>query len=94
MPAATDDGVTLVRRVWIEAGCIQCGWCSDLIPEVFQVSRIEPCVIRGEARSDGSSTPNREERAPLLRPIVDAEANILDFVAAGCPSLVIKFSDQ
>lgn len=84
----------MVRRVWIEPGCIQCGWCSDLIPEVFQVDDTHECVIKGTARSDGSTTPNRDERAALLRPILDAEAGFLDFVAAGCPSLVIKFSER
>jgi len=94
MPADTGDEATLIRRVWIESGCIQCAWCSDLIPEVFLVSDVHQCAVKGRVRSDGSTTPNRDERAALVLPIVDAAAGFLEFVAAGCPSLVIKFSDQ
>jgi ferredoxin len=27
----------LIRRVWIEEGCISCNLCEDLAPEVFEV---------------------------------------------------------
>lgn len=94
MSAGTGDEATLIRRVWIEVGCIQCAWCSDLIPEVFLVSNAYECTVKGGVRSDGSTTPNRDERAALILPIVDDAAGFLEFVAAGCPSLVIKFSDQ
>ena len=84
----------MIRRVWIEPGCIRCAWCSDLIPEVFQVSEARECEVKGGARCDGATTPNREERAILARPLVDADAGFFEFVAAGCPSLVIKFSQD
>ena len=27
----------VIRRVWIEEGCISCNLCEDLAPEVFEV---------------------------------------------------------
>ena len=27
----------MIRRVWIEEGCISCNLCEDLAPEVFEV---------------------------------------------------------
>ena len=92
MAGSDGDEVTVIRRVWIEPGCIQCAWCSDLIPEVFQVGDARECAVKAGVRSDGATTPNRDERAALTRPLVDTEAGFFEFVAAGCPSLVIKFS--
>jgi ferredoxin len=79
-----------VARVWIEEGCIQCGWCSDLVPEVFLVTRENRCEIRAEARLDGATDDNRVTRAPLRVTRNGADATFMEFVAAGCPAAVIK----
>lgn len=94
MPPPTKDLVAVVRRVWIELGCIQCGWCTDLIPAVFSVSASHRCVIRGEVLADGRTTPNRDERRHLAAPLLEDDARYLDFVAAGCPANVIKFAED
>ncbi len=36
-----------MKKVWIEPGCITCGSCQYLAPEVFEVtdrSRVRPCA--------------------------------------------------
>ena len=36
-----------IKKVWIEPGCISCGSCQYLAPEVFEVtdrSRVKPCA--------------------------------------------------
>jgi len=33
----------VIRRVWIEEGCISCNLCEDLVPEVFEVKAGETC---------------------------------------------------
>jgi hypothetical protein len=81
-----------VGRVWIESGCIECGWCTDLLPAVFEVRAGKPCIIAAAARSDGRAGANRRERSPLAKPFHDKDARFLEFVADGCPAKVIRFS--
>lgn len=33
----------MIRRVWIEEGCISCNLCEDLVPEVFEVPAGDTC---------------------------------------------------
>ena len=33
----------MIRRVWIEEGCISCNLCEDLVPEVFEVPPGDTC---------------------------------------------------
>lgn len=79
-----------VARIWIEAGCIQCGWCSDLVPDVFLVTGDALCEIRGQARVDHLTDDNRTSRILLVKPFEGAEATFIEFVAAGCPAAVIR----
>jgi len=79
-----------IRRVWIEPGCIACGWCTDLVPAIFIVGEGKACVIAAAARKDGSRGANRREKSPLKRMLTRADAEFLCFVADGCPAKVIK----
>jgi ferredoxin len=76
-------------RIWIEPGCIECGWCHNLSPEVFVLTQ-DGMSIRSDARLDGLQSPNHSERAPLT-PEVQAtlDPTLLQFVVDGCPSKVI-----
>jgi ferredoxin len=35
-----------IKKVWIEEGCISCGLCSDMCPDVFEMPD-EALVIEG-----------------------------------------------
>ena len=39
----------MIKRVWIEEGCISCSLCSDLVPEVFVVENGDSCIVRDDA---------------------------------------------
>jgi len=78
--------------IWIEEGCIQCGWCQNLEPRVFLVTA-QGCEIRGEARIDGLASANRHERKALVADLLDeAGAGFMRFVADGCPVQVIHMT--
>jgi hypothetical protein len=82
-----------MARVWIEAGCIQCGWCQNLEPRVFIITETG-CEIIGECRIDALTDDNRPHRSALREGILDAAAlEYLPFVAGGCPVQVIQLSD-
>lgn len=77
------------RRIWIEDGCIHCGWCQNLMPQVF-IADAAGTRILGAARSDGITSDNRSERSPLRRGRLPAdELAFVPFVADGCPTHVI-----
>lgn len=84
------DPEATVNRVWIAPGCIECGWCTDLLPEVFEVEAGAACVIAASARKDGRSGTNQREKSPLKRALRGKDADFLGFVADGCPAKVIK----
>jgi ferredoxin len=78
--------------IWIDEGCIQCGWCQNLEPAVFFVSE-EGCVIRAEARRDDIQGTNREEQSRLRPGVLDSDGvSFMRFIADGCPVQVIKLS--
>jgi ferredoxin len=78
--------------IWIEDGCIQCGWCENLEARVFQVTA-HGCEIRADARSDRGGGANRDERSALRPGTLDVAATqFIRFVADGCPVQVIKFT--
>lgn len=86
------DSVPDKTAIWIEEGCIQCGWCQNLEPAVFFVSG-DGCVIRAEARRDLVQGPNRDEQSRLRPGLLDSEGvNFMRFIADGCPVQVIKLS--
>jgi ferredoxin len=78
-----------ITHVRIEPGCIQCFWCQNLCPQVFEVTA-DGCVIRAEARLDRLASDNRGERSPIQPGILTAEeSEFMPFLAGGCPSQVI-----
>ncbi len=77
------------RRIWIEDGCIHCGWCQHLVPAVF-VAADDGTRIVGTARQDGITSNNRSERSPLRAGRLPTdEIDFMPFVADGCPARVI-----
>lgn len=38
-----------IKKVWIEAGCISCKLCQDIVPQVFQVDNDQDCVVKPDA---------------------------------------------
>lgn len=81
---------TTVRRIWIDEGCIACGWCGDLLPTVFTRGTDGKSQILGLIRRDKTTDDNGTALSPLRQPIVEQEAEFLAFVAAGCPPHVIN----
>lgn len=79
-----------VRRIWIDDGCIACGWCGDLMPTVFAKGTEGLSQIQGRIRRDKITDDNRASMSPLRQVIVEQEAEFLAFVAAGCPPHVIN----
>jgi ferredoxin len=83
-----------IDRVWIEDGCIRCGWCQHLEPRVFQVTETGSVVI-AEARTDRRTDGNQRRRSRLRPDALDAAAvDFLQFIADGCPVQVIKVSGE
>ena len=39
----------MIRRVWIEEGCISCKLCEDIAPKVFLVNDDEDCIVKPDA---------------------------------------------
>jgi ferredoxin len=81
--------------VWIEDGCISCGACVDVAPEVFAMDAGDGCVVCGSARLDGRDTDNRAEKSPLKPEVAETCAEQIRDAIQGCPTEVIKqLSDQ
>jgi len=38
-----------IKKVWIEAGCISCKLCQDIVPQVFLVDDDKDCVVKPDA---------------------------------------------
>jgi ferredoxin len=77
------------KRIWIEEGCIHCGWCHNLAPAVFLADG-SGTRIAGAVRSDGITSDNRGERSPLRHGRLPAdELAFMPFIADGCPAHVI-----
>lgn len=36
-----------IKKVWIESGCISCGECEEICPEVFMVT--DECHVKADA---------------------------------------------
>jgi ferredoxin len=85
--------VMAVTKVWIEAGCIECRWCNDLAPELFALGN-GTSVIRADARVDKITDTNDSAKARLVIPLDGQMAEFLEFVAAGCPTSIIKLEGQ
>ena len=79
-----------MTTVWIEEGCIACGACVDVAPEIFAMDAGDGCVIRSEVRRDGKDGANAAERSPLLPAAAAANATQLQDAVTGCPTECIK----
>ena len=76
--------------IWIDDGCISCGACVDVAPEIFALDAGDGCLVRGEARVDGKDTTNLAERSQLRPGIAEANAIQLQDAVTGCPTECIK----
>ena len=81
-----------ITKVWIEDGCIVCNACEAECADVFHVTA-ETCVIRADARQDGTEDENRGSKNPLKVEVGASLAASIKAAAAGCPVSVIKFEE-
>jgi ferredoxin len=80
----------VIKRVWIEEGCIVCNACETACPEVFSVTE-DSCHVRGEVRIDGKTSTNASEKSGLKGDNGSSLAAQIEEAAEGCPVEVIKF---
>jgi ferredoxin len=66
------EEVTEVRRVRIKNGCINCGLCEDLSPQVFRV-RDTGCEVRASAENFYGSCS-----AQILQAAKDCPVNVIE----------------
>lgn len=84
-----------IKCVWIEEGCIACGSCPVIAPDIFIIplgDGYEDAVIRGDVRLDGRQGPNRNERSPLLAQIGINHQPAIEEAAYACPVEVIRYT--
>jgi ferredoxin len=55
----------MVKKVAIEPGCITCGLCEFLAPEVFQVTDVSHVKLDAPVREQSSSIKEAAERCPV-----------------------------
>ena len=81
-----------IAKVWIEEGCTVCNECESSAPEVFHVTD-ETSVIKGEAREDGVTSVNEDEKSLLKGDIgTELEEEIIE-ASEGCPVDIIKYEE-
>jgi len=85
-----DRPPTEITAVWIDTGCILCSHCVGACAEVFALGDDEAVVI-GEVRTDGRTSSNRDERAPLDATGREHQEGIRDAMQA-CPVAIIHVS--
>lgn len=78
--------------VWIDEGCISCGACVDVAPEIFAMDAGDGCLIRAAARCDGKDGDNLAERSPMPAALAEANAVQLQDAVTGCPTECIGMS--
>lgn len=89
--------MAIIRRVWIEEGCLPACSCELICPQVFQFPDADTPVavstsrIRGSAQVDGVTSRNETERVELYGEIGIAFAEQIIEAAKCCPVEVIKF---
>lgn len=76
--------------IWIDEGCIACGACVEVAPEVFALDAGDGCLLCGSARADGKDGDNAAERSPLRPEIAEANADLIREAIAECPTTCIK----
>ena len=70
----------VIRRVWIEEGCISCNLCEDIVSEVFEVPAGETCRPRRGHEKHLNGDAEMEER--------------IQEAADSCPVEVIKLDED
>lgn len=53
-----------INKVWIEEGCISCGLCSDLCPDVFRLDDIAVVKEGADFNSNESLIREAAESCP------------------------------
>lgn len=81
-----------ITKVWIEEGCTVCNECESSAPDVFHVND-ETSVIKGEAREDGVTSENEEEKSLLKGDIGSELEEEIKEAAEGCPVEIIHFEE-
>ena len=79
--------MSTIARVWIDQGCICCQACVGYAPEVFAFPD-DTAVVLGEARCDGVTSRNADERSRLNAVGLEYE-DLIREAAAGCPVEII-----
>lgn len=79
-----------ITTAWIDDGCIFCSRCVGACPEVFDLDD-DGAVILDSVRSDGRTSPNRGERAPLNAVGIEHQEGIRA-AADACPIAIIRFA--
>lgn len=83
--------MTNIAKVWIEEDCITCDACSDICPEVFDVSE-DSCFILAAARTDGGFDRN-ESKSALKSDFGSKFGEMIIEAAEACPVEIIKFEE-
>ncbi len=84
-----------IAVVWIEEGCIPCGACAAVSPNIFLIpDDWQTAMVRGHARNDGIDSRNEDERSALRIGFAAAESEAIVEAAEGCPVEVIRFVDS
>ncbi|HYE06052.1 MAG TPA: ferredoxin [Planctomycetota bacterium] len=78
-----------ITTAWIDEGCIGCGACATVCPQVFTLPASDAEIVAA-ARTDGLGGSNREQRSPLLAQVIAACRDEIEEAAAGCPVDVIR----
>ena len=58
-----------IKKVWIEAGCISCKLCQDIVPQVFLVDDDKDCVVQPDAAKHFASKAEDIEQAKRDCPV-------------------------
>lgn len=60
-----------MKKVWIKPGCITCGTCEFIAPEVFEVTDI--CHVNKDADLENSSSRIKQAIAQCPVNVIEAE---------------------
>jgi len=81
--------MSTISRVWIEDGCIGCGACPTVCPEVFTLPE-DLAFIRAAVRMDGVTSSNHREMS-RLNAHGTSESERIEEAAHACPLAVITW---
>ncbi|HLN19538.1 MAG TPA: ferredoxin [Bacteroidales bacterium] len=54
-----------MNKVWIEEGCIACGLCSDLCPEVFRLEDVAIVIPGSDLNENAEKIRESAESCPV-----------------------------